>query len=322
MPRRISYLHIFIVALALRIIYLSQAWQHNELIDLQAFERSATLHPADADSPLRMGNTFLSRGKIEEARRHYSESRKRFHPNPKALLGLAQCALEKGDHDQAQAMLKQVFKEWPHSLPALQVAKRIHAEKGEWQAVAGVVSKMAAYPSCRSQAMFELAIVSERLNMHQRAIAIYRDIINGFMFSPFDRTRAAYSAGVLSWRYGKNRQAATAFWGRAARSQTFFGRLAACLLGRTDPATLSESFDDEVKKTGAAYITYTLGLRAWLDDDRPSATQHFESILGQRQARDRQPYELTIPEYWAMADVCRVLAKCIPGSPARGPLSE
>ncbi len=274
---------------------------------LLALSVSAAKYPSDADSLLLSGDIHVSQGETGQAEACFREADRRRPRNIPALMGMARCAIVEKRFEEAKSLLQRCLAEWPNSMQALSLLNDICFLEGDWAAAEQVLIQMHTYVSCPAKMTFRLALVRERLGKIGEAVATYDKVADDSLQDAPDRTRAAFSAAALLWRYGLDRDLAVERWrGLAGGPANFYSPLAARLAGELDDTALLAAYSAEMRSEGRAYITYTIGLAAWLKGDVAGAREKFEHVLSIRQARELKPWKLLTPEYWAMTDLERL----------------
>ena len=271
---------------------------------MNAFVRAMAENPDDPDPLLPMGTIHLRNGSVEKAEACFVESYRREKRNPEALLGLARCAIAQNKLDDALGLVAEAMRHWPNSIRALNVLYGLHVARQDWEMARRALAQMHSYVNCPANVIFLQAAVTERLGDCGEVIRLYDEISDGSRFSAFDRDKAAFLAGITCWRYRRGRKSAQEKWSTISQHErTFWGPVADCLAGKLTGKQLLAEYPESGREAARDYITYTLGIAAWMRGDTLTAKSCFEQLLSEMDTAKGNDAEERILARWATLDL-------------------
>jgi tetratricopeptide (TPR) repeat protein len=270
---------------------------------LAAFEQGSEWNPADADCPLRSGRIWLHRGNTAKAMTYFKKSHDNFPRGHESVLGYGECALAENHPMEALRSAIYALKIAPNNLDALDLASRASAARGDWVAVAKICRQMSSYPTHPASAAFTEAWAWIHAGSAPEALRVYEGIAATPWFAPLDRARAAFLAGAITMRLGRDKAEAIQHWQAILKeSPTFFTPLAELLTGAKTAHDIQANAPADLYGKGREYFLYAEGLAAAMDGHATEAREYFENVIAVRKARTLAPGDQDVIEIWSMAD--------------------
>ncbi len=278
--------------------------QHDMKGAMNAFIQAMVEDPDDPDPLLPMGTINLRSGSVEKAKACFVESYCREPRNPEALLGLAQCAIAEKRLDDALGLVSEALLHWPNSLKALHILYGLHVARNDWEMARLALEQMHSYVNCPTSVIFLQAAVAERIGDCDEVIRLYDEIVEKPSSSSFDRDKAAFFAGATCWRYRRDRGAAQDRWNRIGQhGRTFWGPIGDYLTRKLPEKQMIAAYSESDRETGGDYMTYALGIVAWMRGESLTAESCFDQLCSKMSVGHGEDAEENVLARWATLDL-------------------